>query len=111
MFGRNVTTNRMGKKMNSDYADLKQVQQMRGYAKLQALWAHEYGEVMKSLQRAAAKNNESNWRHQAGILKGFDLAIGQLDRALIQMEKEGEADSPATKSVEELLSELKGEKQ
>lgn len=94
--------------MNTDYMDLKTVQGLRGYAKLQALWAHEYAKVMETLQKTAAKNNESFWRYQAGILRGFDLAIGQLDRALLQMEKEGETDSPATKTVEELLKEIKG---
>lgn len=93
---------------NSDYMDLKMLHGLRGYQKLQALWAHEYGEVMKTLQKTASKNNESHWRYQAGILRGFDLAIGQLDRALLQMEKEGEGDSPATKTVEELLREIKG---
>lgn len=94
--------------MNADYMDLKALQGMRGYAKLQALWAHEYGEVMRGLHNTASKNNESNWRYKAGILRGFDLAIGQLERALMAMEKEGEADNPATKNVEELLKEIRG---
>lgn len=93
--------------MNTDYMDLKQLQQHRGYAKLQALWAHEYAALMMSIQKAAAKNHESAWRYYAGQLKGADLMTGLLDRALIQMEKEGEGDNPATESVTELLKELK----
>lgn len=99
--------------MNTDYADLKSLLTHRGYQKLQALWALEYGEVMKGLQKAAARNNEANWRYKAGELKGFDLAVGQLDRALLALEKEGE--SPDASPIEgmsaaEILKELKGEK-
>lgn len=97
--------------MNSDYFDLKQLQSSIGYQKLQALWAHEGVLIMHSLQKAAAKGQESAWRYYAGQMKGFDLAITHLGRALLQMEKEGELESPATKTVEELLKELKGEGQ
>lgn len=99
--------------MNADYMDLKMLQGMRGYQKLQALWAHEYAQVMTALQRAAGKGNESFWRYQAGILKGFDVAIGQLDRALLQMEKEGEGgeDQVNAKTAEDIIKELRGEKQ
>lgn len=93
--------------MNADYMDLKTVQGMRGYQKLQALWAHEYVLLMAGLQRAAAKGQESAWRYYAGQLKGADLMTGMLDRALLQMEKEGETDSPATRTVEELLKEIR----
>jgi len=94
-----------------DFYDLKMLQGMRGYQKLQALWAHEGVLLMNSLQKAAAKGQESNWRYYAGQLKGFDLAITHLERALAQMEKSAELDSPATKTVEELLKEIKGESQ
>lgn len=96
--------------MNADYADLKQLQGLRGYQKLQALWAHEGSRVMEGLQRAAARGQESSWRYYAGQMRGFELAIAQLDRALLQMEKEGEGDNPATKSVEEILNEIRGDK-
>lgn len=96
--------------MNSDYLDLKMLQQSKGYQKLQALWAHEYAVLMIGLQKAAAKNQESAWRYYAGQLKGADLMTGQLDRALLQMEREGEGDNPGTKSAEELLKELKGDR-
>lgn len=94
---------------NADYFDLKTVQGTRGYQKLQALWAHEYSEVMKGIQKTAARNNESHWRYQAGILKGFDLAIGQLDRALLQMEKDGEVPNPEEKTAEQIIKELRGD--
>ena len=93
--------------MNSDYFDLKNLRASQGYEKLMALWAHEYAAVMTALQKAAAKNQESAWRYYAGQLKGADLMTGLLDRALLQMEKEGEGDSPATQTVTELLNELK----
>lgn len=95
--------------MNADFADLKSLQMSVGYQKLQALWAHEGSAIMNGLQRAAAKGQESAWRYYAGQMKGFDLAITHLERALLQLEKEGDPDSPATKTVEELLKEIKGE--
>jgi uncharacterized protein (UPF0335 family) len=94
----------------TDYFDLKMLQNMKGFQKLQALWAHEYAIVMKSLQLAAAKNNESNWRFQAGILKGFDIAIGQLERAITDIERDKEFETTVQRSNEELLKELRGDK-
>jgi len=98
--------------MNSDYLDLKQLQQSRGYAKLQALWAHEYAALMTGLQKAASKNQESAWRFYAGQLKGADLMTGQLERALLQMEREGEnlESERNEKSAAEIIAELRGEK-
>lgn len=94
--------------MNTDYVDLKSLQGIRGYQKLQALWAHEGVKIMESLQKSAAKGQESAWRYYAGQMKGFDLAITQLERALLHMEQEGETENPAQKTVEELLKEIKG---
>lgn len=96
--------------MNADYLDLKTLQSSRGFQKLQALWAHQYGLVMIGLQKSAAKGTESYWRYQAGILKGYDLAIGQLERSILQMEKEGEADNPGTMDVEALMNKIRGDK-
>lgn len=99
--------------MNSDYLDLKELQQSKGYQKLQALWGHEYMVLMAGLQKAAAKNQESAWRYYAGQLKGADLMTGQLDRALLQMEREGESETVEKneKSAAEIIAELRGEKQ
>lgn len=96
--------------MNVDYADLKGLQVSRGYQKLQALWAHEGSKMMEGLQRAAARGQESSWRYYAGQIKGFEIAIAHLDRALIQMEKEGEGDNPGTRTAEEILNEIRGDK-
>ena len=96
--------------MNTDYNDLRELQMSRGYAKLQALWAHEYAEIMKSIQKAGAKSSqESNWRYYAGQLKGADLMTGQLERALADMEKAGETETPASRDVEELFRKIKEE--
>jgi hypothetical protein len=95
---------------NSDYFDLTQLKNSAGYQKLLALWAHEYAALMMGLQKAAAKGQESAWRYYAGQLKGADLITGQLERALLQMEKEGETNNPGTDSIEELLNEVRGEK-
>lgn len=97
--------------MNTDYYDLKQLQGTRGYQKLQALWAHEYAVLMIGLQKAAAKGQESAWRYYAGQLKGADLMTGMMDRALLQMEKEGETETPGTTNIEELMREVTGETQ
>lgn len=97
--------------MNVDYNDLKQLQMSRGYQKLQALWAHEYMVLMRGIQNAAAKGQESAWRYYAGQLKGADLMTGQLDRALLQMEKEGEGQESSTTNVEELLKKIRQESQ
>ena len=95
--------------MNTDYADLVSLRSHRGYQKLQALWAHEGVRIMDGVQKSAAKNQESAWRYYAGQMKGFDLAITHLERALLQMEKEGENDiNPATETVEELMKEIRG---
>src|ERR1700756_5326572 len=94
--------------MNTDYYDLKQLQAARGYQKLQALWAHEYAALMIGLQKAAARGHESAWRYYAGQLKGADLMTGMMDRALAQMEKEGETETPATQTVTDLLNEIRG---
>lgn len=95
-----------------DYADLKSLLRHPGYQKLQALWAHEYIVLMRGLQNAAAKSQESAWRYYAGQLKGADLMTGQLDRALLQIEKETEVDASneTTKTPEEILAEIRGER-
>ena len=95
--------------MDNDYHDLKQLLSSKGYQKLQALWAHEYTALMMGLQRAASRGQESAWRYFAGQLKGADLMTGMLDRALAQMEKDGEIEQPA-KTAAEIISELRGEK-
>lgn len=95
--------------MNTDYFDLKKLQGHPGYQKLQALWAHEYVMLMNGIQKAGAKGQESAWRYYAGQLKGADLMTGMLDRALLQMEKEGEGDNPGTQNIEELLKEVRGD--
>jgi hypothetical protein len=91
---------------NRDFVDLKSLQNNIGYQKLQGLWAHEYAQIMQGLQRSASRNNESNWRYKAGEMKGFELAVGQLERALMQLEKDSDVENPGT---EELLKELRGE--
>jgi len=94
--------------MNADYLDLKTLQGARGYQKLQALWAHEGTRILESLHRAAARGQESAWRYYAGQMRGFELAITHLERALLQMEQEGDIETPASKTVQELLNEIKG---
>lgn len=96
--------------MKGEYVALKSVQVSEGYKLLQALWTQQGIKIMDAMQKAAARNQESAWRYQAGQMKGFDLAISQLDRALFQMEKEDDAQSPAQQSIDELLKEVRGDK-
>lgn len=96
--------------MNPDYSDLKALQTHRGYQKLQALWIHEYNQLIQGLKSAAKRGAESAWRYSAGKLEGADLMTGQLDRALLQMEKDGEGEQPETRTAAEIISELRGEK-
>lgn len=97
--------------MNTDYMDLKTLQTMPGYHKLQALWAHEGQRILEGLQKAASRGQESAWRYYAGQMKGFDLAITHLERALLQMEQEGNIDpSPVEgRTGADILKELRGE--
>lgn len=100
--------------MKGEYIELKGLQGSQGYKLLQALWAHQGLKMMETMQKKAALGNESAWRWYAGQIKGFELAVSQLDLALIQMEKEGdgisEVDTRAVDEVRELLDKIKGEK-
>jgi|SRR5882672_2621004 len=101
--------------MDTDYMDLKMLLANRGYQKLQVLWSFEGKKILDKLQLVAARGNqESSWRYQAGISKGFDLAITQLERALFHMEQEGqlaEASPVEGKTASEIIKELKGERE
>lgn len=105
-FGPDAITN----SMNTDYFDLKSLQSSPGWVKLQALWAKQYALVIEDLMKTARKGNETSWRFKAGQMQGFDLAIQQLDRALLQMEKEGEDANAGPNAVDELMKEIRGDK-
>lgn len=97
--------------MKGEYIELKGLQHSNAYKMLQALWAHQGIDLMNTLQKKAAIGQESAWRYYAGQVKGFELAISQLDRALMRMEKDGEGsetpDTSAEDAVRELLNQLK----
>lgn len=93
--------------MKGEYAALKSLESHQGFAVLQALWASQGGRIMEAMQKAAARGQESAWRYYAGQLKGFDLAITQLERALAQMDRE-EQNKEEQKTADQLLKEIKG---
>lgn len=93
-----------------EQAALRGVQMSQGYKILQALWATQGAKIMDSMMKAAGKGQESAWRFYAGQMKGFDLAITQLDRALEQMAKE-DINLEEQKTAEQLLAEIRGERQ
>lgn len=94
--------------MTGEYSALRSLQNSDGWKVLTALWAKQGLKVMEGLQKAAAKGQESAWRYYAGQMKGFDIAITQLDRALMDMEREDENRVSSEQStVEELLKSIK----
>lgn len=94
--------------MKSDYIALKSLEQHNGYKVLEALWIHELSEIEKARDNAAKRGSETAWRYWAGQEKGFKTAITHLQRALLQMENEGE-DSTDSGKFENLMAELRGE--
>lgn len=96
--------------MMGEYTQLKGLQGSTAYKILQALWAHQGQGIMDAMQKAAARGSESAWRYYAGQMKGFDLAITQLDRALAQMERD-EQNKEEQKTADQLLKEIKGEQE
>jgi hypothetical protein len=96
--------------MTEDYGDLSDLKSRRGYQKLQALWVRQGKDIMNALNKASKeRGKDDSLRWNAGVWYGFDLAIGQLDRALAEMERDME-NKEETTSVDKLL-ELARERQ
>jgi hypothetical protein len=97
--------------MNEDYTDLSALRGLRGYHKLQLLWAAEGKEIMKSLNKhSKLAGKDTSLRYYAGLWAGFDMAIGALDRALQEIERQMGNDQE-TSTVDELLKRAEERKQ
>lgn len=98
--------------MKDIYLALSSLKEHTGYQALQELWMIQLSKIEAGRDKAAARNNETNWRYWAGQEKGFKLATTQLLMALASMEKEDENLSSEDK-INELLETLrpKGENQ
>jgi hypothetical protein len=98
--------------MNSEYNDLYQLKNSKGYEFLVSLWAIQHQKIVDALRKAGKQNKEMNWRYFAGQQEGFEIAITQVDRALKEMADKGVdtiANEEAAKQVEDLMKKLKGE--
>lgn len=99
--------------MKAEYNALLQLRQSQGYGLLQGLWALQHQKIISAIRKAGKGNKETSWRYFAGQQEGFELAITQLERAIVDMEKENEdlaASTEAAQQVEELLKQVKGDK-
>lgn len=92
--------------MNEDYLDLKRLENVIGYKKLQALWLHQVSDIEKARDKAAKRGSETAWRYWAGQEAGFKLAMTALDRAIQEIEK-NEENLDGEEHMNRVLDELK----
>lgn len=93
----------------NEYNALASLRTHQGYAVLQALWVASGQELMKRLQTAAGKGQESAWRYYAGQVFGFEVAIGQLERALKEMERDAE-NTRESMDIDKVITQIRGQK-
>lgn len=92
--------------MNADFNDLNELRSSRGYQLLLGLWAIQGQKILEASRRAARKPQESAWRFYAGQQEGFELAIGEIDRALTEMQQKSE-NQVAQIDIDKTLAEIK----
>ena len=92
----------------NEYQELKSLKADKRYAMLQALWAHDAEAILKSISAASrTSGKDSSLRYYAGKWDGFNAAIGHLDRALAEMEKENN-NKRAEDEIDKTLDEIRG---
>lgn len=92
--------------MNQDYSDLSEIRHSRGYQKLQALWAEQGLKIMENLNKnAKLTGKDTSLRYHAGQWNGFDIAVGMLERALNDMQRQMGNEQEAT-TVDKILEKL-----
>lgn len=92
--------------MTQDFSDLSELKNMRGYQKLQMLWAEQGLKIMDALNKASKlSGKDSSLRYHAGEWHGFDLAIGMLDRAMSEIQRQMGNEKEAS-TVDQILSKL-----
>lgn len=95
-----------------EYNALLSLRNSQGYQVLQNLWAMQFKKIVDATRKAGKQNKELNWRYFAGQQEGFEIAITQVERAIVEMEKEDEnieANHEAQEQVEQLLKKIKGD--
>jgi hypothetical protein len=99
-----------------DLKDFSDLRNHPGYQKLQLLWQEQGKDIMTALNKASReKSKDESLRWHAGSFYGFDLAIGQLDRAIADVTRKLENtkvnEGPSVEEVLRKLGERKGESQ
>lgn len=92
--------------MTPDYMDLAELKGSRGYHKLQSLWAEHGLKIMDNFNKQSKlSGKDQSLRYYAGQWNGFDLAVGMLERALNEIQRQlGNAEE--SNRVETILSKL-----
>lgn len=94
----------------SDYMDLNDLRNNRGYQLLMVAWATQGKEIMASMQKACKlSGKDTTLRYCAGMWAGFDLAVGALDRAIEEVERL-EENKKEEISTDELLKKIRDQK-
>lgn len=96
--------------MRAEFEVFTELQHSDGYKRLMLLWMEDLTEIETKRDTAASKGQESAWRYQAGIEKGYKRAMMKLNEVLIKMDEDGgdTVDKPSA-MIEKLLSEARGE--
>lgn len=98
--------------MTPDYLDLVELRKLRGYQKLQALWAEQGMKIMENLNKhSKLTGKDTSLRYYAGQWNGFDMAIGMLERAVEEIQRQigNAAESTTVDELMEKLNQRKGE--
>lgn len=94
----------------SDYMALNELRSHRGYQLLMVAWAQQGKEIMAAMNKACKlSGKDTTLRYCAGMWAGFDFAVGALDRAIQDVERE-EENKKEEISTDELLKKIKESK-
>lgn len=92
--------------MTPDYMDLAELKSSRGYQKLQTLWAEQGLKIMENLNKhSKLTGKDTSLRYYAGQWNGFDLAIGMLERAILEIHRQL-GNETESNNVDQILSKL-----
>lgn len=97
--------------MRAELMQLIQLQSHPGYKQLESIWMEKVSEIEEKRDSVASRNgqySQDSWKYQAGIEKGFKMAMLTLKFALIEMEQEHENETAEGK-YNAIVQNLKGE--
>ena len=81
-----------------------------GYKELQLCWIKDITEIEGRRDSAASRGQESAWRYQAGIEKGYKKAVMKLEEEIMRLtEEEGNALRGPSDEINELMENARGE--